>query len=176
MKKITGSTKTISTSGRWAQNGLFQPGGQGADCCSGPWKGCCAGYWKRGEAWCQGDLWKCRRRLLTVHPLCLVSRPRWGATLRHCAARASPPSPGSSSRLLPAPSSPLEGLLLSIWALALRQTCFRLWRSAWSYSLVLLSAGTSRYFGAQTSTWTRLVTDNKMQIILKLSELFIACS
>lgn len=27
-----------------------------------PWKGCCAGYWKRGEAWCQGDLWKCRRK------------------------------------------------------------------------------------------------------------------
>lgn len=56
-----GDEKSISNCGRWAQNGLFQPSGRGADRCSGAWKGCCAGYWKRGEAWCQGDLWKCRK-------------------------------------------------------------------------------------------------------------------
>lgn len=61
-KKSRGKTKSISNSDRWAQNSLFQPRGGGADRCSGPWKGCCAAYWKRGEAWCQGDLWKCRRR------------------------------------------------------------------------------------------------------------------
>lgn len=62
MKKNVRDKKTISASGRWAQNGLFQLGGRGANRCLSPWKGCCAGYWKRRGAWCQGDLWKCRRR------------------------------------------------------------------------------------------------------------------
>ena len=47
--------------------------------------------------------------LLTVQPLCLVWRPRSGATLPHCAAPASPPSPGGSSRLLAAPGALLKG-------------------------------------------------------------------
>lgn len=52
--------------------------------------------------------------LLTVQPLCLVSRPCRGATLRHCAAVASPPSPSVSSRLLAAPGAPEDcpGVLL----------------------------------------------------------------
>ena len=87
----------------------FRPGGGGADRCSGAWKGCCAGYWKRGEAWCQGDLWKCRRR--PADSAAIV--PCFEASLRgYTEALCCSGLPSLSRFLLRAsPSAPLQGSL-----------------------------------------------------------------
>ena len=99
----------------------FRPGGGGADRCSGAWKGCCAGDWERGEAWCQGDLWKCRRR--PADSAAIV--PCFEASLRgYTEALCCSGLPSLSRFLLRAsPSAPLEGSL-----------GVGLWRSAWSSS------------------------------------------
>ena len=103
----------------------FRPGGGGADRCSGAWKGCCAGYWKRGEAWCQGDLWKCRRR--PADSAAIV--PCFEASLRgYTEALCCSGLPSLSRFLLRAsPSAPLQGSL-----------GVGLWRSAWSSSSAAL--------------------------------------
>lgn len=95
--------------------------------------------------------------LLTVQSLCPVWRPRWGATLRHCATMASPPSPGSSYMFLAALRAPLKGLLSDLgpcsvsswsfphfllflcyfhhlWLFAGLSSCSDIHRNAWSAS------------------------------------------